>query len=807
MTRPSFAQGRPRIVVRMGFTQHLRARGEDGLAALLDARPELAAPPPASVRALAARAGGRTSTERTVASVDALTLQCLEAVLALAGTAGHGHGATTDDVAAALGTTAETVRRSLRRLLDLSLVWTEPWPPADDAPLLPAPGVEDVLGPYPAGLGPTLAATLHRRTPQALERLTTDTDAHIPLEPPDEVPAHLAAHLAEPATVERLLASGPPAARRILDALTWGPPVGQAPAAAAASDGTAPSPARTAVQWLLRHGLLAMTDAQHAVLPRDVAIALRHGRTHRAPALRPEIVTEGPDPSVVDADAARHAEEAVRLVAALLAVWSDQPAPQVRAGGLGLRELRRLAGQLGVPEQLAALVVEVAAAAGLVTETEDPPTIAPTTDADAWLDAQLPDRWAVLARAWLRSDRATWLVGSRDEGGTTRGALDPELQRPWVPRLRAAALGVVTDASATPEQVFEVLRWLSPRTPPPLHAVEAVLREATQLGVVAAGALSAPGAAVLAGADAAEALRGRLPRAVDEMLLQGDLTGVIPGRPTPELAELVDVAALVESRGAAVTVRFTEDSVRHALDAGIDGEDLLSRLSRFARSGVPQPLEYLVLDVARRHGQLRVGAASSYVRADDPALLAGLVGAKELAGLGLFQLAPTVLAAQASPAALLAALRERGLGPVTEGPDGHVLVARQAPHRVRPKRQRKAVEVPDAEATAARERRLHRLATDLLNADRRSHVMDDDALDADDPAAPVLALGLLREAAEEHRAVWLELVGPDGTSSRRRVRPLRVDAGRVRVLDLDREAELTVAVHRIVDVSPARGTS
>lgn len=805
MARPCSAGGRPRIVVRMGFTQHLRARGEDGLAALLDARPELAAPPPASVRALAARAGGRTSTERTVATVDALTLQCLEAVLGLAGTAGHAAGATADDVARALGTTVDTVRAPLRHLLDLSLVWTEPWPPGDDAHLLPAPGVEDVLGPYPAGLGPTLAATLHRRTPQALERLVADTAAAIPLDPPDQVPAHLAAHLANPDTVERLLAAGPPAARRILDALTWGPPVGQAPTAGPGAD--AASPARAAVQWLLRHGLLAMTDAQHAVLPRDVALALRAGRTHRAPAVRPAVDSAPPDAAVVDADAVRNAEEAVRLVGALLALWGDQPAPQVRAGGLGLRELRRLAAQLDVPEQVAALVVEVAAAAGLVADTEDPAIIAPTTDADAWLDAPLPQRWATVARAWVRSDRATWLVGSRDEGGTTRGALDPELQRPWVPRLRTAALGVVGEAPATPDEVYAVLRWLSPRTPPPLHAVEAVLREATLLGVVAAGALSAPGAAVLHGEDAAAALQARLPQAVDEMVLQGDLTGIVPGRPTPELAELLEVAAQVESRGAAVTVRFTEDSVRRALDAGIDGEDLLARLSRFARAGVPQPLEYLVLDVARRHGQLRVGAASSYVRADDPALLAGLVTAKELAGLGLFQLAPTVLAAQAPPALLLAALRERGLGPVTEGPDGHVVVARQAPHRVRPKRQRKAAEVSDAEATAARERRLRRLAADLLNADRRSHVLDDDALDADDPAAPVLALGLLREAAEEHRAVWLELVGPDGTSSRRRVRPLRVDAGRVRVLDLDREAELTVAVHRIVDVSPARGTS
>src|SRR5450756_1083263 len=92
--RPGSRRCKPRIVVRMGFTQHLRARGEAGLAALLDARGELAAPPPSSVRALAARAAGRASVERTIAALDALALQCLEAVLALSGTAAHRDGPT-----------------------------------------------------------------------------------------------------------------------------------------------------------------------------------------------------------------------------------------------------------------------------------------------------------------------------------------------------------------------------------------------------------------------------------------------------------------------------------------------------------------------------------------------------------------------------------------------------------------------------------------------------------------------------------------------------------------------------------------
>lgn len=797
----------------MGFTQHLRARGEDGLAALLALRPDLASPPPSSVRALAARASGRTSVERALATLDALTLQTLEAVLALAGTAGHPTGPTADDVAAATGVSPDAIADAVRTLADRALVWADPWPLRPDARLRPAPALDEVLGPYPAGLGPSLAATLRRRTPQALERLAEDTllparpdsggdgaDA-APTTTADGEPAvvgALADHLADPATVERLLADAPPGARRILEALCWGPPVGQAP-----QPGGPASPARTAVQWLLRHGLLAMSDTQHAVLPREVGLALRAGRTHAAPALVPELTPTTPDPAVVAADGARHAEEFVRLVAVLVALWGEQPASQVRTGGLGVRELRRLAVRLEVTDAVAALVVEVAEAAGLVADDgAEQPALVPTTEADAWLEVPIGARWHALAKAWLASDHATWLVGSRDEGGTTRGALDPELRRPWVPRLRATTLAALDSAGALPpDQVLDLLRWRTPRTPPAVHGVEAVLAEATALGVLGAGALTPPGRALLAGGDAGAALEAELPAAVGHVVLQGDLTGIVPGRPSPDLATLLDLAAQVESRGSALTVRFTETSVRRALDTGIAAEELLARIAAHAHGSVPQPLEYLVVDVARRHGLLRVGAASAYVRAEDPALLAGLLADRTLAGLHLFALAPTVIAAQAPAPQLAEALRERGLAPVLEGPDGEVLVLGQTSHRIRPRRGRRTAEAPSEDAAEARERRLHRLAGDLLAGDRRRGEADDD-LDPSDPSGPGLAIGLLREAAAEHRPVWLQLVGPDGSTSRRRVRPLRVDAGRVRVLDLDREAELTVAVHRIVDVTP-----
>ena len=789
----------------MGFTQHLRERGESGLAALLEVRPDLASPPPTSVPSLAARAASRVSLDRALADLDAWALQVLETVLAL------GDGVRAADVAAATGATPGEIEPVVRSLLDRALVWTEasgPDDPNELGALATAPGLSDVLGPYPAGLGPPLAATLARRTSASLARLAVDLGLAEPTAATPPVTA-VAAHLTDPATVTGLLDRAPAAASRVLSALTWGPPVGRSTGPA---DDAASSPARGGVQWLLRHGLLATSDAQHVVLPREVGLALRDGRTHREPARRPAPAATAADPLRVDGDAVRHAEEIVRLVGALVAQWGTAPPPVLRSGGLGVRELRRLATHLGASDTVTTFVVELAGSADLVADDGGAPaTIAPTTRADDWLAEPVGAAWHQLAAAWLTSERAAWLVGTRDDNGVIRAALDPELRRPWVARLRAATLGVLHDAghgALDAGQVLEVLRWQAPRTAPAVHAVQAVLDEATLLGVVGGGTLSAAGRALIEGGDAAAALQDALPPAVDEVVLQGDLTGVVPGRPSRALATLLTAAAQVESRGSALTVRFTEETIRAALDTGLPAEDLLAGLSRHARAGVPQPLEYLVLDVARRHGRLRVGMTACYVRSEDPALLAGLVADRSLSGLGLLLLAPTVLAVHAPIGTVLAALRERGLAPVAEDDEGRVVVGGAAPRRTRATPAHPTPPPEQAgQAVEARSRRLHRLAADLLSAERRSSTgsapapAGSRAWDVGDPAAPAFALGLLREAAAEHRQVWLDVVGQDGTTMRRRVRPVRVDAGRVRVIDLDREAELTIAVHRIVDVN------
>ena len=836
------------------FTEHLRAREESGLAALLRARPDLAAPPPSSVRSLAARAANRASLDHALSGLDALVLACLDAVLALE--ASVGTSPVLGGLAPAMGTDVATLRRPVRTALDLALLWTEDpgaaWHDDDGlaaVSLRPAPGLLEVLGPYPAGLGPPLTWSLGRRTPQTLERLAAelgigDAVADATGEDPDRGRATgpaaeatgavtvLARHLGDPDVVRRLLDSAPSGARPVLDALTWGPPVGRAPSASPTGP---PGAARSAVDWLLRHGLLAVGDAQHVILPGEVGLALRGGRTHRKAPVEPPTEGAPVDPRTVAAEAARQAEDVVRLVAGLVDTWGREQPLVLKSGGLGSRELRRLTTRLGTSEAVGALVVEVAGAAGLVADdAEELPSLAPTTDADEWLRLGLPERWSAVARGWLWSERAAWLVGTRDDRGGLRAALDPELRRPWAPRLRLSVLQVLAGAADVPAaltatNVHGVLAWRAPRSTPPLHVVESVLAEAQVLGVTGAGVLSPAGRALLTaalhpvadGADAAQALAAQLAPTVDDMLLQGDLTGIVPGRPSDELADLLERSAHIESRGAALTVRFTEASVRSALDGGLTAEQLLSRLSRHARSGVPQPLEYLVLDAARRHGQVRVGMASSYLRADDPTLLAGLAEDRSLRALGLLQLAPTVLAAQAPVPVVLAALRDRGLAPVAEDSTGMVLVLSAPPRRIGSRTARRAgalvsIAAPPAAVRVAAEeaqaRRLARLARDLLAADRREDAAARDGLAAREasPGAPppwgtpdpVLALALLREAAAEGREVWLDLIGPDGSPQRRRVRPLRVDGGRARAVDAEREAELTVAVHRIAGVSP-----
>ncbi len=108
--------------------------------------------------------------------------------------------------------------------------------------------------------------------------------------------------------------------------------------------------------------------------------------------------------------------------------------------------------------------------------------------------------------------------------------------------------------------------------------------------------------------------------------------------------------------------RVSEASIRRALDTGRTAGELHALVrATLQNTCAARVLRYLIDDVARRHGQLRVGMAASFVRCEDPALLAQAVGAPAAEQLEMRLLAPTVAVSQAPISEVLAALRDRGL--------------------------------------------------------------------------------------------------------------------------------------------------
>ena len=851
---------------------HLTALPDREVAALLVARPDLAAPPSSSFLALATRAGAPGSIEHALAGLDAPTLAVAEAVVALnrpdesgqtgggrpskvtegteaagdglaevignrqVGGAGDepagdepagseptsnlvGHPVALADpansasadlaglVAAHLPLEAEQVTEALEHLGRLALVIEG----------RPVAALETAFGPHPFGLGPWAAEPLStEQLPPTLEELSE--------------------HSAGGAGGKPVI---PAASVEMLQALTWGPPAGTLRAG-----GTAPGAAP-----LIERGWLERSSDAHGrtrfILPRQVALALRGGRLTREPLTAPEagdLETVGAD--VVASESSFHAEEAVRLVAALLEEWGREGGTIRRTGGVSARALARTADALDLEADAAARIIEIAAGAGLLGLDDDGAAWVPSSLAAGWLTDSLPQRWAPLALAWSGSARTPWLTGTRDDDGTLRAVLSPDLEAGWAARLRARVLALLGDlppgTSATPAFVRAALTWEGPRRTIPGGAISAVLAEAETLGITGGGALTEAGrilarraAASLdegdpglsggsggvsgpnhveeaGGAAYAEplsddetlaaletALAADLPAAVETILVQSDLTAIVPGRPAPELAALLERTSVVESRGGALTVRFTPESVRGALDVGYRAEEITQAIGRYSPTPLPDSLSVLIQDAARHHGAVRVRAVSALLRVGDEATAAGLLAEPRLRDLGLDEVAPGILVATASAGQVLRELRATGLAPVTEDADGHLVVGpataqqtRRAPEPTR----------PGSEHSVRRRRPGRRELTTLVGRLR----MGQEALQAAGETAvatdPVYALAVLRQAQSSRSRLRLSLAGPDGAVQERQVRVMAVEPGRVRLRDVVRETELTVAVHRIVSV-------
>ena len=725
------------------FSDYLRSVDDAALLDLFTARPDLVTPVPPDIASLAVRACSAPSLARAIDSLNQWQFQVLEAAASL------NEPFLEKSVVTLTDKEAKTV---LEHLVKIGLVY-----PSEDGMRLPTQ-LRDVIGIEPAGLGPASMAKL---------KLSDLEDA-------------------------------PADAKKVLDRLVWGPPRGSV------GDIKNPGPG---VTWLLDKKFLVPLDQRTVILPREVAIALRGGKIHKERFIKqPALSGAKRDERQINLAAIANVSTVLRWVEELLNFWADEPADALRAGGLGVRDLKIISTHLGVDESCTAFVAELAYLASLISIDADD-RIMPSNKFDIWLMHTPADRWQMLASQWLITSRVSGLVGRVEAKNVA--ALGPELDRVNAARVRALTLELLRENQGiAPDwnSFKEVLSWRAPvRRNSSLQdeLAEWTLREAEWLGITGQGALSKFGAQFLAGDDLSS-INEDLPKTVDHILIQSDNTAIAPGPLEHEISQALAMMAEIESRGGATVYRFTESTIRRALDHGKTGDEIKTFLIKTSKTPMPQPLEYLIADVAKKHGKLRVGNTSSFIRCEDTALISQIMNDKKLEILALRRIAPEVVICDMDATDAMRVLRECGYLPAGESANGMILTGpktNRALTKPRPPRVIGEVEIPDAESlktairalrtgekSTYRQTRLRQVASEALGQLPRTTANE--------------TMDILNQFIVDEKTLSIGYADNNGGVTHRIIDPIRISAGALIARDHATGEVQSFRIPRITGVAP-----
>jgi len=743
------------------FAEYLAGLDEAALVGLLRARPDVRVEPvPQGFEQLAQRLCGPDSLVMALRSVDRDAIVVGQAVAAL------GAAATVGAVVRLVGAPEPVVRDALDELCGRGLAWL-----ASGMVRLPERLAEHWSSEIGGGrqLATIARSALADDLRAAAEALGVDVAG---LRKPELI-ARLVEVMSDARALAEVVRRLPRPARDRLDQLRSGyglfyPGYAERGGAVARADSV-----------LAAAGLVVRVNGRWE-MAREVGVAAWLTQRDLLVTGRPQIPeAAATTASVLDTTQAA-AQDMLRAVTALLDEAGSSSIAALKKGGIGPRERSRLAARLALPAEVLALGIDVTYAAGLLGQLDA--GYAPTEQYAQWREAPPAHQWAVLSTVWFGLEHAPT---SREIQG------DKELPPPLPLASAAGALRravlLAARGGLSVRAVADHVDWFFP-----LHGYEAgqlrdkvvaAMREAELLGVVAADVLTDCGEQLVSvlddgcqdaePVDAVAELAGRVADVLVEMpctvILQSDLTAVVSGQPPAAVARLLGAAAVSEARGVAGVWRFSQASVRAALDAGWTAAQLRAELAALSDRPVPQPLEYLLTDVARRHGTVRVRGMRSCVVADET-MITEILHTRSLAKLSLARVAPTVLSSPYELDEVLTRLRAAGLSPVAEDASGGVIVESRSEHRA------SATHSPVRAATRAR-LGAAQLAEQLL-ADPTG--VDSGGRDTSDTFAQLAELNpgltdteliLLADAVEHQRDVLITYRNKAGNRTVREIQP------------------------------------
>ncbi|MFG2989928.1 helicase-associated domain-containing protein [Streptomyces sp. NPDC048257] len=358
----------------------------------------------------------------------------------------------------------------------------------------------------------------------------------------DQAQELITAMLADPALVRALVADAPARAQELLDHVVPGPPllrthcfVSRYGAQYAAPDSKyvfrEGGSGDEGTDWLAARGLVVPVGLDLVELPYEVARALRHEGATPSPRLEAEPLTAtAPLPPGWEGEGGTAAAAAAWRAELVLRALAAEPVAIRKAGGIAVRDTRRLARAAGADEADTRLWLDLAVNAGLAAPQDDEPAPAsrgrrnskgpkpsarllPSDRYDAWAAAPAAGKLLPLLAAWavVPAVLSHWpdpdetpvaLISPQDEDAVTlrTGVLRALATLPDGHGLTANARGYT--------ELLSLAAWFQPALRAHLAAdatgeltgpdgvldrMAATLTEAALLGVVAHGALTPVG--------------------------------------------------------------------------------------------------------------------------------------------------------------------------------------------------------------------------------------------------------------------------------------------------------------------------